>query len=265
MPTLHSFENYTNPLSKAGLLCICFCAVLSACDLSPSTVDTAPVPIQPPEGAAFGVLEGVIFEWQPLEEADGYELSIEQNNHIVKTFTIGSRSELQFDGALPAGEYTWRVRATNGGPWSDHRGFSLQITEHEIQWSFRAQGNQASGVTARETVSIPDSLNIPPSLITGIRIGSGSIRRIQPTNQALSDFANLLVLWYFDPGVDASAPLFVFNAPNASGIVFNIVPEVYPLMSSSGDVWFSVQFRSDVNTSDEYVIEGVVTYQIQVG
>jgi hypothetical protein len=75
----------------------------------------APVLIAPPDGALITTTHDVAFSWQPGagSPADVYDLEVEG--------TVYTTTATAYTLTLPAGPFTWRVRATNAAgtsPWS---------------------------------------------------------------------------------------------------------------------------------------------------
>jgi lysophospholipase L1-like esterase len=95
-----------------------------------------PVTLEAPEGDLFESTPYTpTYEWQAATDANGYELEVEDASEsvvVAETYdssicTLSDCSDTPTTG-LAAGEYLWRVRATNpagAGPWSDFMAFTI--------------------------------------------------------------------------------------------------------------------------------------------
>lgn len=103
-------------------------AVSSLLVQASGTAPATPLPVWPPDGAAFDADATLGLSWQDRGGAAQFQARLLQNNAPVQTSPWLNEAAWR-TGGLPAGSYTWQVKARNGtteSDWSAAR--SLQIS-----------------------------------------------------------------------------------------------------------------------------------------
>ena len=101
---------------------------------SNDTLPLKPVLNSPPDGSfAVDVNAALLLKWNAIPSGIIYTLEVAEDstfNFIIKTLETGNLSAYVSSGLLPDTKYYWRVKANNGGhysDWSDVRTFDTSI------------------------------------------------------------------------------------------------------------------------------------------
>jgi hypothetical protein len=103
------------------LISALFCPIAAA-DWSESD-NPLVVPPKPADGSQI-IQNPPGFSWARATGAQGYELVLRGPNNVEHVWRA-SRNWFLPDSTLKPGDYTWKVRPANGGPWSIERKFSI--------------------------------------------------------------------------------------------------------------------------------------------
>jgi subtilisin-like proprotein convertase family protein len=129
-----------------------------------------------PANGAGGAPQTPFLRWNPVNDADTYEMQLARNpsfapSDIVETRTNLSNDSIQVGTILPKGNlYYWRIRPRNAcgaGAWTEPFAFATAVD----QCNTYTAGDLPKNITAASPVTIESTINIPAgSIVSDVNV-----------------------------------------------------------------------------------------------